>query len=126
MPVSNLGRVLGLTLFTCVACSSGPETSVAIAVLNLEESPQRVVKVCLAKRCTDVNAVLEHGDEAIVTVSPRDGEAIAFIVEEQAGTRVLPSDVRMQTGLTGSLQVALSQRKLRVLENKLHVARDNH
>ena len=108
-----------LALLACAACASGPESSVAIAVLNLEDAPRRLVKLCLDERCTDVNAVLEHGDEAIVTVNPRGETPIAFTVEERGGTKVLPCDVRVHSGLTGSLQIALSQSQAKVLENKL-------
>jgi hypothetical protein len=102
-------------------CDLGPESSVAIAVLNLEDAPRRLVEVCLEKRCTSVNTVLEHGDEAIVTVKPRNETPVAITVEERGGRRVLPCDVRVHAGLTGSLQVALSQSKAKVLDNDLHV-----
>jgi hypothetical protein len=123
MAAGEIRKLLILSWLAGSACTAGPETSVAIAVLNLEEAPQRLLKVCLAKRCTEVNTVLEHGDEAIVTVQPRDDSPLAFTVEARGGMRVVPCDVRVPAGLTGSLQVALSQGKARVLENKLHAAR---
>jgi hypothetical protein len=70
-----------------------------------------------------VNTVLEHGDEAIVTVKPRQESRADLIVEVRGGKLlVLPCEVRLHSGLAGSLKVALSQSKVRVLENKLHPA----
>ena len=81
------------------------------------------MKVCLERRCTEVNAVLEHGDEAIVTVSPREETRADLTVEARGGKQlVLSCEVRLHSGLAGSLKVGLSQSKVRVLENKLHPA----
>lgn len=116
--------IVRVLLFALAACNAGPESSVAIAVLNLEDEPRRLVKVCLERRCTEVDTVLEHGDEAIVTVNPRAQARIELTVELRGGKQqALPCDVRVHGGLTGSLQVALSQSKVRVLENKLHASR---
>ena len=70
-----------------------------------------------------MNAVLEHGDEAIVTVEPREDTQIELRVEERGGSRLLPCDIRVHDGLTGSLQIALSQGAARVQENKIRTAR---
>ncbi|HKU36491.1 MAG TPA: hypothetical protein VJR89_00050 [Polyangiales bacterium] len=117
-------QLAALTLALLSACRSGTETSVAIALLNLEEEPRRLLRVCLGKRCTEVNTVLDHGDEAIVTLQPSRDAPLAFTVEERGGhTRTLPCEARVPSGSTGSLKVALSGGRTRVLENKLHVAR---
>ncbi|HKU44566.1 MAG TPA: hypothetical protein VJR89_40675, partial [Polyangiales bacterium] len=117
-------QLAALTLALLSACRSGTETSVAIALLNLEEEPRRLLRVCLAKRCIDVNTVLDHGDEAIVTLQPRSDAPLSFTVEERGGsTRVLGCEARVPTGSTGSLKVALRGGRTRVLDNKLHVAR---
>ncbi len=122
MVVAEIHRAL-LLILACGACTPGHESSVAIGVLNLEDGPRRLVKVCLEQRCTEVNTVLEHGDEAIVTVYPRNDSRAELTVEVRGGKRlVLPCEVRLHSDLAGSLQVALSQNKVRVLANKLHPA----
>lgn len=123
MAVAEVRRTILRLALVCFACSRAPESSVAIGVLNLEEGPRRLVKVCLEQRCTAVNTVLEHGDEAIVTVYPRSETRPELTVEARGGEqRVLPCDVRLHSDVAGSLQVALSQNKVRVLANKLHPA----
>ncbi|HKP59061.1 MAG TPA: hypothetical protein VJV78_20205 [Polyangiales bacterium] len=116
-----LARSALVVLLACSACNNGPESSVAIGVLNLEEEPRRLIEVCLERRCTGVNTVLEHGDEAIVTVNPRGEAAVQVKIEKRGGKQeVLPCAVRLHAGSSGAIQIALSQSKLRVLENKLH------
>ena len=119
-----LPRAVLFVLVACSACKAGPETSVAIGVLNLEGEPRRLIEVCLGRRCTGVNTVLEHGDEAIVTVNPRADAAVELKVEKRGGKQeVLACAVRLHAGSSGALQIALSQSKVRVLENKLHEQR---
>jgi hypothetical protein len=121
MAAAEIPRAVLMVVLACSACNAGPESSVAIGVLNLEDEPRRLVKVCLERRCTEVNTVLEHGDEAILTVKPRDPARADLTVEVRGGQQlVLPCEVRLHSGLIGSLQVALSHGKVRVLENKLH------
>ena len=123
MDFGHLSRVWLLAVLACGACDVGAESSVAIAVLNLEDAPRRLIEVCLEKRCTRVNTVLEHGDEAIVAIAPRGETKVLLTVEERGATRVLPCDVRVHAGVAGSLQLALSHGRAKVVENKLQVAR---
>jgi hypothetical protein len=123
MVVAEVRGTLLLLGLAWSACSPAHESSVAIGVLNLEDGPRRLVKVCLEQRCTEVNTVLEHGDEAIVTVVPRDESRAHLTVEIRGGKQlVLPCEVPLHSNLTGSLQVALSQSKVRVLANKLRAS----
>ena len=121
MAASEKLRAILVLVLVCGACHASPESSVAIGVLNLEEGPRRLVKVCLERRCTEVNTVLEHGDEALVTVHPRDESSADLTVEMRGGKQlVIPCEVRLHSDLAGSLQVALSHNKVKVLANKLH------
>jgi hypothetical protein len=121
MAAAEISRVVLMVVLACSACTAERESSVAIGVLNLEDEPRRLVKVCLERRCTEVNTVLEHGDEAILTVNPRDAARADLTVEVRGGKQlVLSCEVRLHSGLSGSLQIALSHGKVRMLENKLH------